>query len=121
MQILMRILINQRNKLQIEDNPRVAKCNYELRPHYSIEDALLKKRLMNDNSLLNRKRTVHNMIDLKLCYNQQLVEIDSIVQELVRVERLSVKLFTKLLPIMEHYICTSHRTSKEFYSGVNEK
>ena len=54
-QILIRILINQRNKFEIEDDHRVAKCNCRSRPHYSIEDVLLEKRLMHDNSLLNRK------------------------------------------------------------------
>ena len=68
-QILMRILVNQRNKYQIEDNPRVVKYNYELRLHYSIEDVLLEKRLVYDNSLLNEKRTIHNMTDLKSYYD----------------------------------------------------
>ena len=35
-QILMSILINQRNKFKIETDPRIAKCNYGSIPHYSI-------------------------------------------------------------------------------------
>ena len=53
------------------------------------------------------------MIDLKSCCNQQLAEIDLIIQESVGVERLPIKLFTKLLPNIEHYICTSYRVSKK--------
>ena len=32
-----------------------------------------------------------------------------------------IKLFIKLLPAIEHHICTSYRVSKEFYGRVNEK
>ena len=120
-QILIRTLVNQRNKFQIEDNPRIAKYNYRSRLYYSIEDMLLEKRLMCNNSLLNGKRTIHNMTDLKSCYDQQLAEIGSIVQELVGVERLLIKLVTKLLPVMEYYIYISYRASKEFYGRVNQK
>jgi len=55
MHLLMRILINQRNKENIEKDPRVAKCNYSSRLYYSIKDTLLEKRLVFDNSMINRK------------------------------------------------------------------
>jgi hypothetical protein len=55
MHLLMRILINQRNKESIEKDPRVAKCNYSSRLYYSIKDTLLEKRLVFDNSMINRK------------------------------------------------------------------
>ena len=84
-QILISILINQQNKFKIETDPRIAKCDYGLRPHYSIEDALLEKRLIYDNSLLKGKCMIYNMIDLKSCYDWQLVEIGSIVQKLIGV------------------------------------
>jgi len=66
----MRILVNQRNKRKIEKDLRVAKCDYGFRPYYSIKDAILEKWLMYDNSLLNEKYTMHNIIDLKSCYNR---------------------------------------------------
>ena len=54
-QILISILINQRNKFKIEIDPRIVKSNYGSRPHYSIEDALLEKRLIYNNSILKGK------------------------------------------------------------------
>jgi len=37
------------------------------------------------------------------------------VQELVGVERLPIKLFAKLLPMMKYYICTSYGISNQCY------
>ena len=45
LQILMRILMNQRNKHKIEKDPRVAKYNYRSRPQYLIEDIILEKKI----------------------------------------------------------------------------
>ena len=64
---------------------------------------------------------IYNMIDLKLCYDQQLVKIGLIVQESIGVQRLPIKLFSILLPAIEYHICTSYGVSKEFYGGFNEK
>ena len=118
---MISILINQRNKFKIETDSRIAKSNYESRSYYSIEDALLEKRLIYNNSLLKGKCTIYNMMDLKSCYDWQLAEIGLIVQESIGVQRSPIKLFSKLLLIMEHYICISYRVSKEFYRGFNEK
>jgi len=96
-------ILNEHNKFQIKKDLRVMKYNYGLRLHYSIEDALLKKRLMYDNSLLNGKETIYNMINLKSCYNQQLAEIGLIVHESIRVERLIIILFSRLLLVREYY------------------
>ena len=103
----MRIFINQRNKFQIEKDLRVAKCNYGSRLYYLIEDAILEKRICYNNSLLNQEQTIYNMINLKSCYDRQLAQIESMVQELVGVERLQIKLFAKLIPVIEYYIYTS--------------
>jgi len=120
-QILMSILINQQNKFKIETDLRIAKYNYGSRSHYSIENALLEKRLIYNNSLLKGKYMIYNMIDLKLCYDQQLVKIGLIVQESIGVQRLPIKLFSTLLPVIEYHICTSYGVSKEFYGGFNKK
>ena len=42
-QILIRIIVNQRNKGKIKSNPRIAKSNYRSRSKYSIENVILKK------------------------------------------------------------------------------
>ena len=86
-----------------------------------IKDVLLEKRIVYDNSLINRKMTIYNMTDLKSYYDRQLAKIGSIIQELVGVESLLIKLFTKLLQVIEHHICTSYGASKTYYKGLQEK
>ena len=70
LQLLMKILINIRNKLSIETNKRVSKYNYGSSINYSIENAILEKRLWYDNSLLWGQTAIYNMTDLKACYNR---------------------------------------------------
>ena len=47
----MRMFINIRNKGNMEAYQRVSKRNYGSRLGYSIEDTILEKRLVFDNSL----------------------------------------------------------------------
>ena len=61
------------------------------------------------------------MIDLQACYNRQLVQIESIVQELVGVEGKLMKILTKILAITEYYISTSFRASNKYYSRYRER
>ena len=64
---------------------------------------------------------MYNMIDLIACYDRQLAEIGSIVEESIGIERKPIQLIAKVLPIIEHHICTSFGASEEFYRGVNNK
>ena len=73
--------------MNIESNSQVLKCNYGSCTNYSIENTILEKRLWYDNSLLRGNKTVYNMTDLTACYNRQLAEIGSIVEELIGIER----------------------------------
>ena len=41
LQLLMRILVNTRNKMSIEADSRVSKCNYGSCADYSIENVIL--------------------------------------------------------------------------------
>ena len=60
----MRILVNNRNKYRIERDSRITKSNYESRLRYSIDDTILEKRLIHDNSILSGKQIIHNMTNL---------------------------------------------------------
>ena len=82
----MRITFNW-NKYSIERDKRVLKNNFESRPDYSIELAILHKRLVYNNSKLTNEVIVHNITDLEACYDMQLSPIGSIVQELIGVKR----------------------------------
>jgi len=84
-QILMRIVINKRNKGRIEVDLRISKCNYGSRSRYSIKNAILEKRIIYDHSMLKENTIIHNITNLQTYYNRQLAEIGSIVQELVGV------------------------------------
>ena len=78
LQLVMRIAFNQ-NKYSIERDKRVSKNNFGSRPDYSIESAILYKRLVYDNSKLTNEVIVYNMTDLEACYDRQLALIESIV------------------------------------------
>ena len=70
LQLVMRILVNNRNKHRIEKDLRIAKSNYRSRLRYSIDDAILEKRLIYDNSMLSGKQIIHNMTNSQAYYNR---------------------------------------------------
>ena len=82
----MRIAFNQ-NKFAIEKDDRVLKSNYGSRPEYSIELAILYKRLIYNNSKIINEITVYNMTNLEAFYDRQLAPIESIVEESMGVEQ----------------------------------
>ena len=54
LQLLIRILVNNRNKFKIEADQQIVKSNYDSRPDYLIEDIILEKQLVLDNSKVIR-------------------------------------------------------------------
>ena len=87
LQLLMRILVNTRNKRSIKLDPKMSKYNYSSHARYFIENTILEKRLWYDNSLLRGKKIVYNMTDLTACYDRQLAEIGFIVKESIGIKR----------------------------------
>ena len=71
----------------IEKDERLLKANYGSQKNYSIESAILEKRLIYDSCLLQNAPSIHNLIDLQLYYNHQLVNIGNIIKESVRKNR----------------------------------
>ena len=71
-----------------------------------------------DRSLLTMKVMVYNLTDLQLCYNRQLANVGSIVEESVGRNRKIMMLITKIMPIFKHYICTGFGISDDSYGGV---
>ena len=57
------------------------------------------------------------MTDLKACYDRQLANIGSIVQESVGVERKLMQLIAKVIPVFEYYVYVRFGVSKQFYGG----
>jgi len=50
LQLLIYIFMSYRNQEKIEVDQRLSKCNYKSRRNYSIEMAILEKRLIYDTS-----------------------------------------------------------------------
>ena len=53
----------------IENDRRFSKSNYGSRKNFSIEIALLQKRLIFDNSLIEMKPTIYTITDLQSYYD----------------------------------------------------
>ena len=81
LQYIMRIYLNDNEDELIEKDERISKSNYGSRKNYSIESAILEKRLVIDKSLLSCKPTIYHIIDLKSCYDRQLVNIGGLIEE----------------------------------------
>jgi len=75
----MRIFIGGRTDKLIESDPRMSKFNYGSRSYYSIDNAILEKRLMYDLAIRDGKPMMHNLSDLEACYNRQLLNIGCMV------------------------------------------
>ena len=65
------------------------------------------------------KSTTYVLTDLKACYDRQLANIGSIVEESIRRNRKEMLLYTKIMPRFEHYISTRYGLSKRYYGGAN--
>ena len=60
------------------------------------------------------------MTDLWSYYDCQLLNFTSIIEELISIERQSIKLFTKVLPVFKYFISTGFGISKTFYGGQSD-
>ena len=86
MQLLMRIFVNARNKFRMKRDNQIVKSNYRLRSYYLIENAILEKQLVHDNSMLIGEYNIYNTTNLQVHHNRQLSKIGLIVEESVRVK-----------------------------------
>ena len=82
----MRFFLGCRNKGSIKKDPRLSKFNYRSRRFYSIDEAILEKRLIYDISRYNKQLTINVITNFEVCYNQQLCNIGSIVKEFVGID-----------------------------------
>jgi len=98
LQNIMRIYLEDSDEEMIESDDRFAKSNYGSRKNYSIETAILEKRLTFDHSFISSKPTIYHLADLQSCYDRQLANIGGIVEELVGRDRRAIKLITKVIP-----------------------
>jgi len=69
LQLLMRIFIGGWIDEVIENNERILKFNYRLQRNYSIETAILEKRLMYDLAIRDGKEMMYTISDLEAYYD----------------------------------------------------
>jgi len=71
--------------------------------------------------MISGQVSVHNLTDLQSCYDQQLANFGSIIKESIGINHQAVKLFTLIMPIWKHYICTSYGISKSAYGSEEDR
>ena len=82
LQSMMCLFTAEQIENRIDNDNRIFKANYGSRKKYSIENIILEKWLICDMCKQDCKHTTHNITDLQACYDRQLLNICSIVQEL---------------------------------------
>ena len=82
----MRIFIGYRIDDALEKNKWILKYNFSSRNEYSIDKAILEKRLLYNTSMFTRSNTVYTITNLEAYYDRQLANIGSILIELIRVD-----------------------------------
>ena len=55
--------------------------------------------------------------DLEACYHRQLANIGEILEELVGANRNAIRIITKVLPILNHFIYTGFGISSQSYGS----
>ena len=68
----------------------------------------------------NMEKKIHNFTDLGSCYDGQLSNVRGVVEEAVGVERMSIKLLTKITPWLNYFTNTNFRISEETHGGRND-
>ena len=105
------------HKGSIESDERVSKSNHGSSLWHLIEDTILDKILVFDNSVETENHEIYAITDLQACFYRKLYKIRSILKESIGVETKSIQLMNKTLPIMEHRVSTVFGTRKEFHGG----
>ena len=81
MQIGMQIYLNLDKEEMIKNDPRFSAANFGFRKNYTIATTTSQKRLIFDNGLVIIKHDVYTLADLQSCYEWQLPNVGSIIEE----------------------------------------
>ena len=71
--------------------------------------------------MLTNQTAIHNLTNLKACYNRQLPNIASIIEESTGIEWNPIKLFIKVISWFKRYVYTSFGISSDFYGELSDK
>ena len=70
LRLMMRMFIKIISRGNIESDERVSNFNHGFRPGHSIENSILEKILVFDNSLVTRKHNIYSMTCFQACYDR---------------------------------------------------
>ena len=70
LQLLIWVFIRNRNKIEIEKDDCYSKFNFRLRKYFSIEEVLMKKRLIYNCSIVTQKPIIYVITDLTTYYDR---------------------------------------------------
>ena len=98
LQLLMRIFLGIWLESKLEEDERLSKPNYGSRKGFSIDSALLEKRLLFDYAKRREESNIYLTSDLEACCDRQLPNIGGIVAESVGVNRNMMNILSKMLP-----------------------
>ena len=68
----------------------------------------------------NMEEIVHNFTDLESFYDRQQENVYRVVEEVIGVDSLAIKLFTKVIPRFEYRICINFGISEASHGGGND-
>ena len=109
-----------RNQNSIEEDDRLSEFNFGSRQNYSINEALIEKRLIQNSSLIMEEKPVHIVIDLSTCCDRQLANVSSILLESVGANRQAIRLIAKILPVFKYYTCSRFGISQQSYRSPSK-
>ena len=78
-----------------------------------VQNVILEERSICDLVARDRKQIMHTLLDLEAYYNWQLPNIWCILKKVVGAEREPVKLFVRILLVINYHIYTSFQISKD--------
>ena len=70
LQFVIRIFLGLRNEGAIENDDWFSKFNFRSRARYSIDEAIIEKRLLCNSSIWNKEETVYIIADLLAYYDK---------------------------------------------------
>jgi len=98
----------------------LSKDNYGSRKRFSIESALLEKRLIFDLAKITEEKFARVISDLEACFDHQFPTTGGVVEEYIGVKRKVINFITKVLPRNQHYEGTENGVRTEYYGGFHE-
>ena len=70
--------------------------------------------------MITKKKTTHIVTNLATYYNRQLSYIKSMVIELVEINQHFIILMTKILLVLQHFVCKGFSISEDSYRSELE-